>query len=97
MPVSCYLRVLLARLNVERARQGQPAVSLRRLAAASGVSLSVLVALHTGQSRRIDYATMDRLLTYFNGFFPVSMDDLLGWAEPPAGADAAAEPAALTA
>jgi hypothetical protein len=79
MPVASHLRILLARLNVERAKQGLPAVSLRRLAEESGASLSVLVALNTGQSRRIDYATVDRLLIYFSRTFPVSVNDLLVW------------------
>jgi hypothetical protein len=79
MPVASHLRILLARLNVERAKQGLPAISLRRLAEESGASLSVLVALNTGQSRRIDYATVDRLLTYFSRTFPVSVNDLLVW------------------
>jgi len=70
---------LLARLNVERAKHGKSALSLRRLAEESGIAQSVLVALHTGKSHRIDYATVDRLLTYFNRFFPVSMNDLLVW------------------
>lgn len=79
MPVSCHLRILLARLNVERANQGKRAVSLRRLAEESGVSLSVLVSLQTGRSQRIDYGTVDRLLAYFNRFFCVSVNDLLTW------------------
>jgi DNA-binding Xre family transcriptional regulator len=84
MPVSCHLRILLARLNVERAKQGQPAVSLRALAEESGVSLSVLVALHTGRNQRVDYSTLDRLLSYFSRFLPVTMNDLLVW-EPTTG------------
>ncbi|GHO62237.1 hypothetical protein KSC_011290 [Ktedonobacter sp. SOSP1-52] len=79
MPISCQLRVLLARLNVERAMQNVSPISLRRMAEESGVSLSVLVALHTGRSQRVDYATLDRLLTYFNRFFPVTINDLLTW------------------
>ena len=79
MPVSCHLRILLARLNVERAKQGQSAVSLRALAEGSGVSLSVLVALHTGRNQRVDYSTLDRLLLYFSRFLPVTMNDLLVW------------------
>lgn len=82
MPVSCRLRILLAQLNVERIKRGQPTISLRRLAQESGVSQSVLVALHTGRSQRIDYATIDRLLSYFNRFLPVSIDDLLTWELP---------------
>lgn len=79
MTVSCRLRVLLAQLNLERARQGQAALSLRRLALESGISQSVLVSLHTGRSQRIDYATIDRLLAYFSRFLPVTIDDLLTW------------------
>jgi len=79
MPVSCHLRILLARLNVERAKHGQSAVSLRALAEESGVSLSVLVALHTGRNQRVDYSTLDRLLLYFSRFLPVTMNDLLVW------------------
>lgn len=79
MSISCRLRVVLAQLNVERAKMGQPALSLRRLSQESGVSLSVLAALNTGKSQRIDYATIDRLLLYFNHFLPVSIDDLFRW------------------
>ena len=83
MPVSCRLRILLAQLNVERAKKGQRALSLRRLAQESGVAQSVLVALHTGRSQRIDYATIDRLLSYFSRFLPVSMEDFLAWEPEP--------------
>ena len=79
MSISCKLRILLARVNVERARQGKPPLSLRRLAAESGVSLSVVAALHTGRSQRIDYTTIDHLLTYFSSYFDVTTDDLLTW------------------
>lgn len=79
MTVSCRLRVVLAQLNVDLAKSGQPALSLRRLSQESGVSLSVLAALNTGKSQRVDYATIDRLLTYFNRFSPVSIDDLFRW------------------
>jgi DNA-binding Xre family transcriptional regulator len=79
MTISCHLRILLARVNVELARQGKPALSLRRLAQECGVSLSVLAALHTGRSQRVDYATIDRLLNYFSRYFNVNINDLLGW------------------
>lgn len=88
MPVSCHLRILLARLNVERAKAGQAAISLRRLSEETGVSLSVLVALHTGRSQRVDYATLDRILCYFSHTLNVSMNDLLVW-EPAQQEDAA--------
>jgi len=83
VPVACHLRILLARLNVERAKQGQPTISLRRLAEETGIALSVLVALHTGHSQRADYATLDRLLTYFSRSLQVSMNDLLVWEPAP--------------
>ncbi|HEY1350392.1 MAG TPA: helix-turn-helix transcriptional regulator [Ktedonobacteraceae bacterium] len=85
MPISCRLRVVLAQLNVERAKMSQPLLSLRRLSQESGVSLSVLAALNTGKSQRIDYATIDRLLLYFNRFLPVSIDDLFRWEAMPGG------------
>jgi hypothetical protein len=43
------------------------------------VSLSVLAALNTGRSQRIDYATIDQLLSYFNRYFTVTTSDLLVW------------------
>lgn len=79
MTISCQLRVLLARVNVERATHGEPPLSLRRLAEECGVSLSALAALHSGRSQRIDYGTIDQLLTYFNRYFQVTTNDLLVW------------------
>ncbi|HLZ64009.1 MAG TPA: helix-turn-helix transcriptional regulator [Ktedonosporobacter sp.] len=79
MTISCHLRVLLARVNVERVKQGKPTLSLRRLAEECGVSLSAIAALNTGHSQRIDFATADRLLNYFSRYFTVSMNDLLVW------------------
>jgi DNA-binding Xre family transcriptional regulator len=79
MTISCHLRLLVARVNVERARQGLPALSLRRLADETEVSLSVLTALNMGRSQRVDYHTLDRLLNYFNQYFTVTMNDLLVW------------------
>ena len=82
MTITCHLRLLLAKANVERAKMGKPTLSLRSLAKESGVSLSVLAALNTGRSQRIDYSTIDRLLNYFNSYFNVSMDDLFAWEKP---------------
>ena len=79
LTISCKLRVLLARVNVVRTDQGQPLLSLRRLAEESGVSLSALAALNTGRSQRIDYHTVDLLLRYFNAYFTVTTNDLLTW------------------
>lgn len=83
MTISCKLRLLIARANLERVEGGQPPLSLRRLAAESGVSLSVLAALNTGKSQRIDYTTIDHLLAYFNNYFQVTTGDLLAWEKEP--------------
>lgn len=91
MTISCHLRLLVARVNVERARQGLPTLSLRRLADETDVSLSVLAALNMGRSQRVDYHTLDRLLNYFNQYFTVTMNDLLVW-EAPQVQDAALSP-----
>jgi len=85
--ISCKLRLLVARANVERAQEGKAPLSLRRLAVESGVSLSVLAALNTGKSQRIDYTTIDHLITYFNTYFEVTTSDLLVWEQEP-GANA---------
>ena len=85
MTISSRLRLLLARVNVERATQGEPPLSLRRLSEESGVSLSVLAALHTGRSQRIDYSTIDNLLVFFNRYFHVTTGDLLAWEQAPEG------------
>jgi transcriptional regulator with XRE-family HTH domain len=82
MTITCHLRVLLAKANVERAKQGETTLSLRSLAKESGVSLSVLASLHTGRSQRVDYTTIDRLLNYFSYYFTVSVDDLFVWEKP---------------
>jgi transcriptional regulator with XRE-family HTH domain len=83
MTITCHLRVMLAKVNVERAKQGKPTLSLRSLARESGVSLSVLASLHTGRSQRVDYTTIDRLLNYFSYYFNnVSVDDLFAWEKP---------------
>ena len=79
MTINCNLRVLLAKVNVERAKKGKPVFSLRQLAKETGVSLSVLASLNTGRSQRIDYTTLDRLLNYFSSYKKVTMNDLLIW------------------
>ena len=81
MTIACTLRLLLARANVERAQQGKPPLSLRRLAGESGVSLSALTALNTGRSQRVDYTTLDNLLRFFSAYFTVTTSDLLAWEE----------------
>lgn len=45
---------------------------------------------HAGRSCRVDFATLDRLLTYFHRTLRVTMDDLLAWEPTPEGETAAA-------
>jgi hypothetical protein len=87
MTISCKLRLLVARVNLERVQLGQSPLSLRRLAVESGVSLSALAALNTGRSQRIDYTTIDLLLGYFNTYFHVTTSDLLAWEQKPGAGD----------
>ncbi len=87
MTISCKLRLLIARVNVERVAQGKTPLSLRRLSAESAVSLSVLAALNTGKNQRIDYTTIDNLLAYFNTYFQVTTSDLLVWEQVPSSQD----------
>ncbi len=87
MPLRSNLRLLLAQANVERAKQGLPALSLRQLALESGIALSVLTALAAGRSQRIDYGTIDTLLTSLNRYIPAGTGALLVWTPPAAPGD----------
>lgn len=84
MTVRCDLPLLIAQANVERTKRKEKRLSLRVLAAESGVSLSTLDMLNQGKSKRIDYETVDKLLTFFNKYITVTTADLLVWepAEP---------------
>jgi DNA-binding Xre family transcriptional regulator len=81
MTISSRLRITLAQINLDRACQQLPPLSLRRVAEESGVSLSVLAALQMGKSHRIDFRTLDRLLIYLNQFRPTDLNDLLTWSQ----------------
>lgn len=66
MPVESKLSVLIAQENLRRAQKNQPKLTLRQIAAESGVSLSVLTGLTTNRSQRIDYRTIDKLCSFFD-------------------------------
>ncbi len=89
MPLRSNLRLLLAQTNVKRAERNEVALSLRQLANETNISLSVLLALMHNRSKRIDYDTVDRLLSYFQQYMPVGIGDLLVWE--PAGEQASYE------
>ncbi len=79
MPVRSNLAVLLAQVNVERTKRGLKTISVRQHAAESNISHTVLGALVADRSQRIDYATIDKLLTYLNNYFPTTFNDLFLW------------------
>ncbi len=79
MPVHSNLRLLLAQVNVKRAENQKPALSLRQLAIESGVAESVITALSHDRNKRIDYETIDKLLSYFSQYIDVDTADLLIW------------------
>ncbi len=84
MPVRPNLPVLLARTNLERAQRGEPALSLRQLALECDLAPSVLTTLASGKTQRVDFATIDKLLSYFNRYITVDTGDLLVWTNDPA-------------
>ena len=70
MPIRSNLRLVLAELNVAREQRGEAALSLRQ------------PALAAGATQRIDFNTIDRLLTYLNQYLAVDAADLLPWTPP---------------
>ncbi len=79
MPVRPNLPVLLARINLERAQKGEAQLSLRQLALECDLAPSVLTTLASGKTQRIDYATINKLLSFFNRYIEVDTGDLLVW------------------
>lgn len=79
MPIRANLHLLLAQVNVERVKRGEPALSLRQLAIDSGIAPSVVSTLAAGKTTRIDFDTIDKLLTSFNRYLSVDAGDLLLW------------------
>ena len=65
MPIRSRVKVLMAERNLERARAGQKALSVRGLAEATGIAHSALVKLVDNKSTRVDFETLDRLMRYF--------------------------------
>ena len=79
MTVRSNLQLLLAQVNVERAKRHEHPLSLRQLAMETGIAHSVLTTLAAGRSVRIDYATIDRVLTYINRYIPADTNHLIPW------------------
>jgi len=65
----------MARENLKRAEAGRRPVTLRGLAREAGLTLSALSAFAAGQTRRVDFETLDKLCSYFQ----IGVGDLLVW------------------
>ncbi|HEY1013179.1 MAG TPA: helix-turn-helix domain-containing protein [Herpetosiphonaceae bacterium] len=79
MPIRCTLALLMARATLERRKRQLPKMTLRVLAAESGISLSALAALSANKNTRLDYATLEKVLLAFNQYFPTTIGDILVW------------------
>lgn len=64
MTVRSRLKLIIAERNLERIKQQQPELTLRQIAAGSGVPPSVISGLTTGRAGRIDFKTINKLCIY---------------------------------
>jgi transcriptional regulator with XRE-family HTH domain len=83
MPVRSNLQILLAKVNLERSQRGESMLSLRQLAIEADISPSVVSNLVAGRTGRIDFETIDKLLSFINRYVPANTGDLITWT--PAG------------
>ncbi len=65
MPVKSRVKLLLAERNLERVRKGEKAITVIGLSQATGITHSALVRLVNGQSTRVDFATIDKIMQFF--------------------------------
>src|SRR5262245_7977997 len=85
MSVKSRVKVLLAERNLERARAGERAISVRQLAESTGITHSALVKLVNNQSQMIAFDTIDKLMRFFG---TEHLDDILEFTpDDPAGQD----------
>lgn len=77
--VQSRLKIVLAEHNLQRARQGKPALSIRELATATGLASSTITGLTGTRSQGISFETLSALCTYFQrppgDFFLYTPDD----------------------
>lgn len=64
--VQSRLKILLMEYNLDRARQGKPAISIRDLAASTGLASSTITGLTAGRSKGVSFETIAALCQYFN-------------------------------
>jgi len=66
MTVRSRLKVLLMEKNLERARAGQPALTVRQIAEQIGLATSTITGLTTNRVQRVDFGTLDTLCKFLN-------------------------------
>lgn len=66
--------VCIRQLRLERAAQIGRAITLRDVSTATGIAVSTLSRLETGRAKGIEFATLEKLATYYG---VTSMDALL--------------------
>jgi putative transcriptional regulator len=55
------LKLLIYERNTARVREGRPLLTVRELAALTGLSTSVVSGLMTNRTERVDFKTLDKL------------------------------------
>lgn len=65
MPLRCDLNVLLARENLKRAQVGEKPLTWFHVAKETGLTHSALLKLARGESKRVDFDTIDLLMVFF--------------------------------
>jgi DNA-binding Xre family transcriptional regulator len=65
MPLRSNLNVLLAQKNLERAQVGGKPLTWFDVAKAANLTHSALLKLARGESSRIDFETIDKLMDFF--------------------------------
>ena len=77
--VKSRLKLLINERNSERIRAGQPELTIRQLAADSGVPPSVVSGLTSGRAQQVHFRTLDRLCKVLN----CTPGDILGYTPDP--------------
>jgi len=60
------LKLIISERNTERIRVGQPELTIRQIAADSGVPPSVVSGLTSGRAQQVHFRTLDRLCRVLN-------------------------------
>lgn len=66
MPIRCNLNVLLARENLKRAQVNEKPLTWFDVSKATKLTHSALLKLARGDSTRIDFDTIEKLMIYFD-------------------------------